>query len=566
MGQIMSYLGGSDLAALAMVDKDCRQLARTCQFSSVLINFSTASMALLNTLVSEARVRTSNPAGPHRWSLGACIRRMSIAVEDPPKSDPMAWINREGKGGKAGEYHRSHLIALEHVLQGAVPNLDFLDWKDKVSMIPSLATAIASSPITTLELHAVSLTHEFEIGIPSKRPAWRLRKLLLGLNTPGYFTESVSTVKFTRSILEFAAPSLEKLVWDGSLEGVQFGRRHSFGSEPIHFLKLRELQMTRVLMDDTVLPSLIPATDEEVQLTHLWLDTQDKNLAPFLAKRGHIPTLKHLNWMDISSHDIDQCVSFIAVNPQLQAFQLQDPSAGLLDVQLIPLFTRSFHGLTSLALVWETPKISPGSLGQVGRLFTLKYLWLSAGKQWGEDLDWLVDHQVLKRKLRPLKQLERFALTRDWYPHDNSHIWGCSPLNTPAWEANHRGVMEQRAVNFAKSHPKLEWVHFGQIPMSIERRQLVGVGKGNGDPIAVALAPERGRYGRLLQEMWGEYQPNWVYPAFPGRLLLSLPLCVLMVTNLLQALSCSSRDENHGYLNSQPEASSDDVCGFLSII
>lgn len=97
VGQIMSYLGGSDLAALALVDKDCRQLARTRQFSSVLINFSTGSMAILNTLVSEARVRAGNPAGPHRWRLGACIRQMSIAVENC--SDGLARSTEYERGG-----------------------------------------------------------------------------------------------------------------------------------------------------------------------------------------------------------------------------------------------------------------------------------------------------------------------------------------------------------------------------------------------------------------------------------------------------------------------------------
>lgn len=505
VGKIMFYLGGSDLAALALVDRDCRQLARTRQFRSVWINFSTASMALLNTLLEEALVRARNSVGPYRWKLGACIRRMSIAVDLPIKIAQVPRLALKRENEWAAEYHFIHIHVLEYVLQHAVPNLDFLDWKDRMSIVQSLPIAMVNSPITTLELHGVSLAYEFEIGVPTQRPTWRLRKLMLGLNSPGFFTASISTLKFTRSILEFAAPTLEELVWDGSMEGTHLGRSHSFGSDPIGFPKLRELHMIRIQMDDTVLPSLIPAENEKVGLTHLWLQSQAKNLAPFLAKRGHIPTLKHLNWMDIPSHNIDQCVSFIAENPQLQAFQFEDPSASLLEMHLIPLFTSMFDSLTSLALVWETTHIPAASLGRIGKLFTLKYLWLSAGNQCGEDLTWIVDHRVLKKQLRGLRQLERFALTRDWYPHGNNYIWGQHPLNAPTWEAKHHEIMAQHAVTFAKTHPKLEWVHFGQIPMSIKQGLL------GRDPIATALVAQRGRHGRLLEEMWGEYHPNWVY-------------------------------------------------------
>lgn len=76
---------------------------------------------------------------------------------------------------------------------------------------------------------------------------------MLGLSAPGGFTESVSTVMFPRSILEFVAPNLDELVWDGSMKGIHEGK-HSFGSELIRFPKLQDLQITRISIDDTVLP------------------------------------------------------------------------------------------------------------------------------------------------------------------------------------------------------------------------------------------------------------------------------------------------------------------------
>lgn len=525
VGQILSYLSGPDLASLALVDKDCRQLARARQFRSVWLNYSSASMGLLKKLVSEAcdRVGTTSLEGrkwgsdKQKWTLGACIRRISIAFE--PKSEktkykPTSWVDSRRRNNEGAEFHLSHMNALELVLQAAVPNLDFLDWKDRIPITPILTNAIINSPITKLELHSVTLTHDFDVsGGESERarrwqekPKWQLRTLVLRLSTA--FTHNGGTVVFTRSILKLAAPTLEELVWDGFLDsGEEADGWHSFGPEPIRFPKLKKLEMTRVLMaDDTVLSSFLPAKDEEVKLIHLWLSYSYQGLkpGPFLAKRGHIPTLKHLNWPDFALYDdIDLCVSFISANPQLETFRLEDPAPKLADEHLVPLFASTFHNLTSLALVWETTEIGSASLALIAKIVTLKHLWLSAGKQCSMEFDWLIDHKRLRKRLRPLKELEWFALTRDYYPNGNKHFRYTHPPQSQEWEDDHRKTMVRHATAFALPHPKLEWVYFGQIPMSIER--------SGDDVIAVPLTQKREDCERLLSEMWGQTCDNWVY-------------------------------------------------------
>lgn len=96
--QILSHLTGPDLAALALVDKDCRQLARTRQFRSVWINFSSASMALLTTLLAEARERVRDQRGfsRSRWRLGTCIRRITICSEGAPEKERKEQQKRAG--------------------------------------------------------------------------------------------------------------------------------------------------------------------------------------------------------------------------------------------------------------------------------------------------------------------------------------------------------------------------------------------------------------------------------------------------------------------------------------
>lgn len=62
--------------------------------------------------------------------------------------------------------------------------------------------------------------------------------------------------------------------------------------------------------------------------------------------------------------------------------------------------------------------------------------------------------------------------------------------------------MVRYARLFAASQPSLEWMHFGQIPMAVERSGV--------EVEVVALSEQRNVEG-LLSQMWGEYRRNWVY-------------------------------------------------------
>lgn len=369
---------------------------------------------------------------------------------------------------EAVEYHQSHMNALELALHAGLPNLEFLDWWDRVPITPILTQAIMSSSVTRLELHNVKLCRDFGIAEDNSHlyvggSGWQLRRLRLGLDT--YFRRDESTVLFTRSILKLTAQTLEEFVWDGSGEMRTGGTAHSLGSELIQFKRLRKLQMTGVLLaDDTVLSALIPVQGS--QLTTLFLDNNQGKLSPFFASRGHITMLKHLCWTDFANcEDADMCVSFLAANPQLESFRLEHPSPNLIDKRLIPLFSRRFQNLTALALVWDTVEILPSSLDRIGSIKTLQQLWLSAGRQRGTELDWRIDHECLVERLATLKQLRWFVVTRDFYAHGNEDVWSENQLKSEMWEDHHRELMAGYAMEYAKSYPMLDWVYIGQIPM-----------------------------------------------------------------------------------------------------
>lgn len=513
--RVLSYLEDSDLTAFALVDRDCLQLARARLFRSVLINYSAASMALLETLVGEGSDRVANkfPHDQPKWTLGACISRISLGFESRPKEEETSWVDGRMRSYNAVAYHQRHMNLLELALRVALPNLEFLDWWDRIPIGPLMAHAIIESKITRLELHCVNLSKDFDVcgSTESERKVnngrdWQLRRLVLHVRTGNW--GSCAPI-FTASLLKLVAPTLEELVWEGDLfKNEEKPEAHSFGTDLVSFKNLKKLYLTRVpLADDTIMSAfLVP----DSKLTHLFFNSPESKLAPALASRGHISTLKYLNWNDVTpDNDIDHFISFLTANPQLETFRTEDTTVKLLDDHLVPLFASSFHSLTSLAFVFDTAKIAPESLALIGTIVTLKHLWLSAGIQWSASFDWYVDHDSLRENLASLKQLEWFALTLDLYPNGNKQhpLTLAHPPMSQKWENSHGRLMARHAMEFAKLHPSLTWVYFGHVPMEIERAE-----DGSGEVIdAVSLVEKRKGCERLLNEMWGAESVDWVY-------------------------------------------------------
>jgi hypothetical protein len=81
LGLILGYADSPSLAALALVNSDCRQLARSRQFADVCLDYSESSEALVRLLVSEAGERRMNNGSTSLPSLGACIRRLTVSID-----------------------------------------------------------------------------------------------------------------------------------------------------------------------------------------------------------------------------------------------------------------------------------------------------------------------------------------------------------------------------------------------------------------------------------------------------------------------------------------------------
>jgi hypothetical protein len=77
---IVSHLvtSNEDLASLALVNSNCRQLVRSCQFRTVKLDASRRPEGILGLLQREAVERRQNHGSARSTSLGACIRRVIV--------------------------------------------------------------------------------------------------------------------------------------------------------------------------------------------------------------------------------------------------------------------------------------------------------------------------------------------------------------------------------------------------------------------------------------------------------------------------------------------------------
>ena len=70
----------ASLAALALVNSDCRQLARSRQFTSILLDYSDQTLEIIGKLQEEAAERSNNGGLTRKPALGPCIRRLTVAT------------------------------------------------------------------------------------------------------------------------------------------------------------------------------------------------------------------------------------------------------------------------------------------------------------------------------------------------------------------------------------------------------------------------------------------------------------------------------------------------------
>lgn len=538
LGQIIQYLSSDDLRNLAFVNSDCRQLARSQQFKSVVLGYSPSSSRIVQMLCQEATEREHSAAAA--TYIGSCIRRLTVATEPAwvehrhnISMDSIQTLGREVADERLAiateAFFGVYLLAVEIALSPtSMPHLELLNWEDRAVLQPSLFMAMVASTIQHLRLARVMVDQEFEIRLPdhSKLDSWPLRSLHLEL-FPALSAKMVSLRSLTMSILSLCAPTLEILKWKGS--PLSSGDSYSFASlrSTISFPSLRRLTLNMInLSDSSVLSALLgPITKVRELETNIESGAVVKD---FFAGRGNIQTLETLCSPLLESLD------FLRANPQLSKLMMKRPISP--DSPVTQLLSESFHGLSSLSLAWKGVTIPNLALEQISTLHSLCQLQISTGEQFGWRHDWFVDHGTIRSHFCKLKNLRKLALSRDTYrtttdsgfdrdyyhglsllPRDDNEqtVWDSIMHQSDTYFADrerspneefdapnrwleraftkvHSMRMQEEASKYAGSVPSLDWIYVGKLPFAISKDRRV-----------ITLSDELDECWTFLQRMFG---------------------------------------------------------------
>ena len=539
LGAINQRLHPTSMASLALVNTDCRQLTRSRRFASVKLDYSDESMWLVQMLLKEGEERRENNGLTLLPSLGACIRRLQIATDPQNVSSrhnidlaTLGDIGEDAKKQRLGNAHAgffgSYIPAIQYILPHALPHLELLDWEDKISIPRSFFNALACSSIQHLKLYRISIDEEFGIELPGAlaHRGWPLRTLHLELHWNPFARDKGRISPMCTSILRHCAPTLESLTWTTLRGAYIYEDIQSVdleGLEPPRFAHLRDLKLGRLKVSDSTL-GLLLHSEPQIRLQVLDVDTDsDPVRAQFFKSRGTINSLETFVWYALRVPG-DHTLSFLRSNPQLSKFSIPfSQSSDLLETRLLPILSKSFQKLTSLALSWQDVSISNSALEHIGTLQSLQQLCLSAGEQFGWKHEWVIEHRTMRKYLGKLQGLRRIAFERDTYRIGRVNAEHYYEIRAPEtlgdaedgedgedagdedpdqrmdrlWEQQHRKRILSEADEYVRLLPELQWLYFGQIPMSVADS---GGPRGRK---AVALSGERDSCRTLLRRMFG---------------------------------------------------------------
>lgn len=174
---VFSHIDNSSLASLAQVDRDCRQLARSHQFSNIVLDYSDNSFQLLQTLLKEAIRRCQNKRLTTQPSIGACVRRITVSTNPEwltqhHKIEESVGFNLSDEEVKmmrfkdaATSYYDGYLKAIKTLLESpfALPHLELLHWRDGALLSLDFFNCFAKSKVQHLKLHRLQISEEFEL-------------------------------------------------------------------------------------------------------------------------------------------------------------------------------------------------------------------------------------------------------------------------------------------------------------------------------------------------------------------------------------------------------------------
>ena len=534
LSSITQHLDHGDLASLALVDRDCHQLARSIQFSTLKVDYyRPTTYCLLEKLKMEREMGTP--------TIGACVR--CLIVTDMSNQGHQESI-RDLAHQPWDLHHQSrkntYISAVCAVIAGALPNLLALDWNVSVTLSSRFLQSIAVSPIKHLKLCGVSLAQTYlweeapPIGeLQEPLAEWALETL--DVTVVGKFLDCDSTLL---DIVCYASPTLRVLALRSNIVSWKMSR--TFGEKISSFPSLRALLLDSVGVDGDALAMLM---GRSAQLRAIFIDSTREGISYNLRRMGYVDTLERFHWIRNHVNNHIEILGFIDANPHLRSFETGSalPASFICD-RLLPRL-KNFQDLTSLSLIWEGKCIPRDALRLLGFMVALRHVWLSAGDQIAHNHRWEIDHTVIRESLAPLRQLKSLAFSQDtyrmWWTRESSERYYTTKevplqgyfayLNIEeidevemlndvvndcgqdadyegaesflrrirdfedlAWERYHQWCMVELGTWYAECFPELEWCYMGQLSMVIRSSREADL-----------EITERDRSLKVLKNKWG---------------------------------------------------------------
>lgn len=490
---LFPYIRLQDLSSLALVNSDCRQIARACQFKTVRLDprHPTRSQGILDVLRAEAKQRKKSRSGlTLSPSLGVCIRSFSVTHH-------FEYLRPLHFNSRQSNYHRAlrpHCLMRQRERANSIFKAKFVcEGDDRTSTafraFPALTrlenfNCFAVRDLTQHYLDTLVHSGASHLGlavaltddIPQVKAPWPVKHLDLGVIMGG--AEGSDKSQHFDNLLRACAPTLEclGLTLDKYRDRPGTEAPQTGGATVTPIMFDLEFPMLKFLtcMDshrvsrfgDSAMRSLVLNSP---RLETLVLGVDNPSCVDILQTAGCIPSLRTLVIEHLRPRPLvfgntgpgDDAYSifgqFLERNCQLKVFQCRRPFT---PQSLLPILN-VLQGtqLTRLCLAWLAKEIPTSSLQALAKLRSVEDLWIQCDElrepflYGGYDSRWHPDTEALREGLKPLSKLTRLCLTCDRYPYDEGEWFSTS--------ASIRRIVGPEVRAYAEVFPRLEQMRMG---------------------------------------------------------------------------------------------------------